>query len=285
MDQLISFGAPVQPVLFADCSRCTENGEVECSHHAGEVRWDGEAWSCEECWSPEDRDLWASAPTAMASAASSQAGASEQAPDDRDQIIRDLVALHMRSAKHLPEKDNISIMGYLQRKGIAPSPFRAAPSVAANKANEEPQAASEEVKTYLEGVTGVVEANSFESLYLWEENQRLTRREWVSTRHGFGPCIGQIDGRPIAISLMTATIDGQKILFLDATSVLIDWHLIDAWLEKNLPQSARLEDRINRTDALNFQNIFHRPANKGRSDDATPDAAQQQKSEKENPDA
>lgn len=45
-------------------------------------------------------------------------------PDPRDQIIRELVMLHMQHAKHLPETENQRVLDYLKRKDIAPSPFR-----------------------------------------------------------------------------------------------------------------------------------------------------------------
>lgn len=45
--------------------------------------------------------------------------------DPRDQIISDLVALHIRNAKHLPKKDDDEVMGYLRRKDLMPGPFRA----------------------------------------------------------------------------------------------------------------------------------------------------------------
>lgn len=70
--------------------------------------------------------------------------------------------------------------------------------------------------------------------------------------------VGKLNDRPVVISLNSAMIDGQKILFIDATSELVDWGIVEAWLEKNLPSSARDGYRINRTDALNFHNVFRR---------------------------
>lgn len=122
--------------------------------------------------------------------------------------------------------------------------------------NTGPQEASPEVKAYLEGVVGVVEATSFEKMCLWQESQRHGR-EWVEILHGYGPCVGSFNGRPVCISLMSAVIDGQKVAFIHATSQIVDWTLIDKWLEKNLPETAfRAPSRINRTDAMNFHNIF-----------------------------
>ena len=118
--------------------------------------------------------------------------------------------------------------------------------------------ASDEVKAYLDGVIGVVEANSFESMCLWVQAKESTR-SWISSGHGFGPIVGLINNRPVCLSILTATVDGHKIAFIDATSEAVDWKLIDAWLQKNLPQSAKHGDgRVNKTDAMNFGNVFPR---------------------------
>lgn len=49
----------------------------------------------------------------------------ETAPTlDRDPVIRDLVSLHMRAAKHLPDALRSSTEDYLKRKGLARSALR-----------------------------------------------------------------------------------------------------------------------------------------------------------------
>jgi hypothetical protein len=113
---------------------------------------------------------------------------------------------------------------------------------------------------FLDGVTGVVEANSFECQMLWEENQRLSKRTWKSSGAGLMEVVGSLADMPVCISLFTAEVAAQKILFLDPTSQVVDHRMIDEWLEKTLPLSARREDgRVNRANAQNFHNIFRRP--------------------------
>jgi hypothetical protein len=114
---------------------------------------------------------------------------------------------------------------------------------------------SAEVAKFLEGVTGVVEANSFETMCLWEGNRKVGR-SWVEISHGYGATVATLHDRPVVLSLRSAIVEGQKILFIDATSELVDWTLISAWLEKNLPRSAYDGDRINRSDAMNFHNVL-----------------------------
>lgn len=121
----------------------------------------------------------------------------------------------------------------------------------------------EETTNYLDGVVGVVEANSFEHHALWRfNNERLDGRKmpWVETGNGYGPTVGEIDGRPVCISALTATVDGHKLLFYYAMSTAVDHDQVRTWLEKNLPTTAfeggDPRKRLNHTDAMNFYNVF-----------------------------
>jgi hypothetical protein len=119
-----------------------------------------------------------------------------------------------------------------------------------------PQEASPQLKEFMSGVIGVVEANRFEYMCLWQARGEKT---WVSRLSGFAPTIGHIGDAPICLSLFTAIVDGHNLLFAEAVSQVVDYRVVDAWLETNLPASARLADgRLNRTDASNFHNIFPR---------------------------
>lgn len=108
---------------------------------------------------------------------------------------------------------------------------------------------------FLEGVIGVVEATNFEYSKLWEAWEE--KDDWKSISGGYGVTIGRIDSRPVFISLRTAIIHGHKVLFIDPTSEVVDWKLIETWLLVNLPESAMEGKRVNTTDATNFRNIFH----------------------------
>ncbi|MBQ2263221.1 MAG: hypothetical protein II336_17905 [Loktanella sp.] len=115
--------------------------------------------------------------------------------------------------------------------------------------------ASDEVKAFLADVVGVVEANSFETMCLWQNYRG--GRNWVSHSSGFGATVGTFGGKPVFISLTTATVDGQKVLFIDPTSEVVSWQIIDAWLDANIPSVAKRADgRVNKVDAMNFPNVF-----------------------------
>lgn len=114
-----------------------------------------------------------------------------------------------------------------------------------------------ELDRYLEGVTGVVEATDFERQCLWQLHTDHGRK-WESSGHGLMCGVGKLADMPITISLITATVDGEKILFFDSPSRVVDHRQVDAWLVANMPESARRDGRINRSDATNFHNVLRR---------------------------
>lgn len=115
----------------------------------------------------------------------------------------------------------------------------------------------EHLTKFFEGVVGVVEANSFERMMLWKENQDIGKRTWVENNSGYGVTVGEVAGDPVFLSVLTAQVDGHKLLFIDPTSQVVDHRLVRKWLDKNLPQSAfRADGLLNITDAMNFANIF-----------------------------
>jgi hypothetical protein len=102
-------------------------------------------------------------------------------------------------------------------------------------------------------ISGIVEANSFETMCLWQR-WKDNGKSWVSTGHGYGPKVGTYGDMPVCISLLTAMVEGQKILFVDPTSQVTDHRLIEAWLKANVPSALRKDGYLNKTDAMNFAN-------------------------------
>lgn len=45
------------PQMWATCEWCVEHRNEEAVTLPDEIRWDGQKWSCEDCWDPED-DGW-----------------------------------------------------------------------------------------------------------------------------------------------------------------------------------------------------------------------------------
>lgn len=144
----------------------------------------------------------------------------------------------------------------------APTVLTAADAVPSGAAPAQAKADAE-MTDFLAGVVGVVDATGYEQEKLLQANRRrVPARTWQDNYRGYVETIGDLDGRPVAVKLMTAEIDSHKILFLQAVSAVVDGEMISQWLKAALPPSAmRADGRINRTDAMNFQTLFqHVPA-------------------------
>jgi hypothetical protein len=116
-------------------------------------------------------------------------------------------------------------------------------------------------KGFLDNIHGVVEATDCERHLLWEKYHE--RKKWEENLSGHGAHIGDIDGRPIWVSLLTAVIDGKKILFWHVTSKVADYDQVDTWIETALadvPSAWEIRGpdnrALNRADANNFTNVF-----------------------------
>lgn len=121
-----------------------------------------------------------------------------------------------------------------------------------------------ENKDLFEGVTGVVEATRFEDLRRWPDVKKY-RPEWEWKQSLSGPLItvGRLDDRPICISVFVHEIGGERIVFVEPTSQLVDYKMIDEWLLEHLPESALQQHNLrqgyrylNKVDAGNFFNVF-----------------------------
>lgn len=86
----------------------------------------------------------------------------------------------------------------------------------------------------------VVEATHDEQHLLWvayydRPDPRMPKIEWESISTGTGATVGEIDGRPICLSIFFARINGVLVLFWEPTSQVVDYVQVEAWLEKNVP--------------------------------------------------
>lgn len=119
-----------------------------------------------------------------------------------------------------------------------------------------------ELAKLLDGVVGAVEATSYEKHMLWQEYaqealklreggpDRRIRYPWKEGLSGLGHGVGEIDDRPVCLSLLVDTIASHRILFWHCTSQVVDYVMIENWLDKVLP------DRKN-GDPMNFCNLLH----------------------------
>jgi hypothetical protein len=116
----------------------------------------------------------------------------------------------------------------------------------------------DQITTFLSGVVGVVEANSYEARCLWQECQ--SRYLWIQDSKGLFETIGHIGDMPVCVSLFIVEVDRHKILFVEATSQVVDHHMIDKWLAEKLPRTAFRDggEYVNKVDAQNFHNVLPR---------------------------
>lgn len=127
-----------------------------------------------------------------------------------------------------------------------------------------PKANKEELAKLLEGVVGVIEdCGSFEGSCIYEKVVQYWGKE-AYKQHGMGimHTVGEIGDMPVCIGLTFNHIKGHKILFVEATSQVVDHRMIREWLEKSLPVTA-FEDcdprkRLNITDTNNWSNCLPR---------------------------
>lgn len=120
----------------------------------------------------------------------------------------------------------------------------------------------DEVKAMLVGVVGVVEATSYEEMCLWHEYTKERAQSWEDARRGWLLEIGRVQGLPVMLSVKVNTINGHRILFIEATSRMVDHNMVEQWLKDNLPDTAMRpgSEYVNKVDAMNFHNVFPRTA-------------------------
>lgn len=103
-----------------------------------------------------------------------------------------------------------------------------------------------------EDVVGIVEATSFESLCLWEKWHQQKGYTWIESRSGPLITVGYVsDGRPVCIAPLIHVVNGKKLMFVETTSLVVDWDMIDEWLYENVP-NARKGKFLNKETAKNF---------------------------------
>ena len=119
-------------------------------------------------------------------------------------------------------------------------------------------APSEEVKRYMDGIEGVLEANNYETLAIWRDAKEHKHFTFEQERNGgYLVTIARAeDGTVICLSIQLYRLDDKKILVIEPTSRYVDYELVDKWLKKHIPDSAyKDETRINKTDAMNVGNL------------------------------
>lgn len=126
-----------------------------------------------------------------------------------------------------------------------------------------PEVDREELDKFLEGVVGAIEDSSSIAIsYIYKTVTENDGREaWGENRGGgFLHTVGEVGDMPVCVSILTYTIRGHKILFVEPTSQVVDHRMVREWIESVLPQSAWNEGRkqFRISDANNWPNAIPR---------------------------
>ena len=110
----------------------------------------------------------------------------------------------------------------------------------------------------------IVEATSFEMHCLWSDysNESQSRNpllnknnvptvNWVQINTGWVVELGELDNRPVNMSVTWSRIDGKLVMFWELCSQVADYVMAEKWIEKNFRGSAAAV-RTSSCDANNF---------------------------------
>ncbi len=95
----------------------------------------------------------------------------------------------------------------------------------------------------LKSVIGVIEANSFEYMTLWEmyASEALSfgigtraRCDWREDLSGLFFIIGHLAERPVTIQLRFAELNGHRVIFFNSPSVVVDHDMVRSWIDTHV---------------------------------------------------
>jgi hypothetical protein len=120
----------------------------------------------------------------------------------------------------------------------------------------------------------IVEATRNEQHTFWErystENRKLSLQQnpnyqpawnyrlvnWEQDSIGFSLQVGELDKRPVCVSFFFVRIDGQRVVFVDPTSQVVDHEMIRKWFEKNFYPTWNDGTRFAHCDSSNFHHCL-----------------------------
>jgi hypothetical protein len=86
---------------------------------------------------------------------------------------------------------------------------------------------------------------------LWARWHNQYGVPWEQDGLGYCATIGTIDKRPIAVTVFWVNIAGRRVAFVEGTSQLVDYRMIDDWCEDVFPNASAFANQDN------FHNIIH----------------------------
>jgi hypothetical protein len=128
----------------------------------------------------------------------------------------------------------------------------------------------DDIEAKIKATKFLVEATGAEQHFLWSLHARYSHKHhpsypsltWEQHACGSLVSVGNVqifkkqsgsgalyEQMPVCVSLTFATIDGAVVCFWDATSQVIDYRLVEKWLNQKF---AHVPPREGRTNAMNF---------------------------------
>lgn len=127
--------------------------------------------------------------------------------------------------------------------------FRCAKRYAFNKAD----------KDLFKDVVFLVEATHHEQHKFWVDHHYKPRPEspvvrWEQEGMGHTITIGELDKRPVCVSIFYAKINDKRVLFYEGTSQVVDHNMIEEWLHHFTLKTIRWDNgqRWAHCDSSNF---------------------------------
>ena len=113
----------------------------------------------------------------------------------------------------------------------------------------------------LTDVCAFITANSFERHSLYNQHHSRSSYslagEWTEDNSGFGINLGTLAGMPVFLSFSFAQIAGVRICFVDPTSMVVDYRIVDQFLALFCDrQEKRMGHRPIISDAMNVHNVY-----------------------------
>ena len=120
---------------------------------------------------------------------------------------------------------------------------------------------SDETKEKFKDVVFVIEATDFERFALWQMNNSEVDsyriKSWESESRGWAPTIGYLDDKPVVVSLSYAKLNGHRVVFYYAPSMIVDHEMVRNWIDHHT-QHLEFEGRQCHTNANNFAHCYRR---------------------------
>jgi hypothetical protein len=102
----------------------------------------------------------------------------------------------------------------------------------------------------------IVQATHAEVHYLWRQWHK--RVKWEQDCLGHCATVGTVANLPVVVCCSWALLDGQRVMFYEATSRVVDWSMVENWVWEQVgPLKWDDNRRRAQCDTMNFAHCIH----------------------------